>query len=43
MVRFFNRRLIYIIFYETYNKLLSYKLKTFRNGIEHHLQIIFQG
>lgn len=43
MVRFFNHLLIYIIFHETNNELLSYELKTFRNGIEHHLQIIFQG
>lgn len=39
---FFNRDLIYIIFHETYNELLSDKLKTLRNGIEHRLQIVFQ-
>lgn len=43
MALFFNLRLIYIIFNEPNNELLSYELKTFKNGIEHRLQIIFQG
>jgi hypothetical protein len=41
--QFFNLHLIYIIFYKNYNELLSDELKNESNGIEHRLQIIFQG